>query len=969
MSCCNTRIIQLPGGGTVDLGTLTPTQITQLTENIDFTQLTAQQLTELSQVVDYTQLSATQLADLQAAIAAMPLDFQDNIVFNGPGPKVATFNGDIKVTGLIDPTGVVFIPVASNPGDDATIWINSADGKLYRGNEPTSVEDANADFSALTPAEVADLQAALGLPENHASITSIDLKSTGNPNEYIVEVVWVDSDGNTQTTTDPTPITVSSVATASDVGNVPSGNLAATNVQDALNELQADIDTLATGGEPNVQVDWNETNTASDAYILNKPTIPSTAADIANVPSGNLAATDVQGALNELQGDIDALAADSHPAATVGTAPAGLAIDPSTQVIDLSLTAADIALADTANNYTATDIEGALAEIATSLTGIAHTAITNIDLQPTGTPNEYTVVIEWTDENGAAQTTTDATPITITGGVAGSVTEEAATTGTVDVVLGADTGNAILSIPEQETLASQATPETDPVNDLMTIWDTDAGKHVQVPLDSVGLAAQIINNYFNAGSFPATPGTDVIALSQNHPGSPGWGQSWMHDGRIWSYGDQVRGNGVVAGAQYESGSIIGFNAHRIDTGAPVGRIPLFEKYWQNAHNMFAIDQNQKVWSLGENDRGQLGHAVVGDTENESFTLIPFFEDGGINIVDMAISAHDNAEDVGTAVLALADDGALYAWGSGEHGVLGLGSTTNQIAPQPVPLPPGVAIKKILMGPSDTFTHSTILMDNGDLYVAGANNWGQLGLGNTTEQWSFVLSRQNVLDVIIGTSVTVVIDADGSVWATGNNGHGFFGNGTLTSSNTWVQNTSFTGIAKNLQITHATSTIQSLYIHDNADTLWVVGNNGFGQLGTNTTTNANVTTTIQLAVADAPFQGNIQSVMTSGGGTIVGWVLDKDGVVWSAGVNSSGAREIGILDDSFTTRNRWRISPLQEKVLAMRATGHWDWPSAQLLTERGDLYSGGTTEQHTRGLTGWSANFQIVDWQRRALPAP
>ncbi len=37
------------------------------------------------------------------------------------------------------------------------------------------------------------------------------------------------------------------------------------------------------GGEDNVQVDWNETDTSSDAHILNKPTIPSNLNDLADV--------------------------------------------------------------------------------------------------------------------------------------------------------------------------------------------------------------------------------------------------------------------------------------------------------------------------------------------------------------------------------------------------------------------------------------------------------------------------------------------------------------------------------------------------------------------------------------------------------------------------------------------------------------------------------------------------------------
>ena len=51
---------------------------------------------------------------------------------------------------------------------------------------------------------------------------------------------------------------------------------------------------IASGAEVNVQADWNETNTNSDAYIKNKPTIPSivgiytykgSVATYANLPS------------------------------------------------------------------------------------------------------------------------------------------------------------------------------------------------------------------------------------------------------------------------------------------------------------------------------------------------------------------------------------------------------------------------------------------------------------------------------------------------------------------------------------------------------------------------------------------------------------------------------------------------------------------------------------------------------------
>lgn len=89
---------------------------------------------------------------------------------------------------------------------------------------------------------------------------------------------------------------------ASAISNVPSGNLAATDVQGALDELQGDIDTANSNISTNATDISNHITDIADAHD---------ASAISNVPSGNLAATDVQGAVNELQSDIDTRALNS----------------------------------------------------------------------------------------------------------------------------------------------------------------------------------------------------------------------------------------------------------------------------------------------------------------------------------------------------------------------------------------------------------------------------------------------------------------------------------------------------------------------------------------------------------------------------------------------------------------------------------------------------------------------------------
>lgn len=96
---------------------------------------------------------------------------------------------------------------------------------------------------------------------------------------------------------------------ASAISNTPSGNLTATDVQAALNELQSDIDTNTAASNTNATNLTNHINNTTDAHD---------ATAISVVPTGNLAATDVQAALVELQGDIDTINTSTIPTKVTG---------------------------------------------------------------------------------------------------------------------------------------------------------------------------------------------------------------------------------------------------------------------------------------------------------------------------------------------------------------------------------------------------------------------------------------------------------------------------------------------------------------------------------------------------------------------------------------------------------------------------------------------------------------------------
>jgi hypothetical protein len=169
---------------------------------------------------------------------------------------------------------------------------------------------------------------------------------------------------------------------ASGITNTPSGNLAATNVQTALNELQTELDAAtahisdatdahagtAITNTPSgnlaattVQAALNEIQTELDtatAHISDSSDAHAASA-ITNTPSGNLAATNVQTALNELQTDIDTRATSTALTDHTGDATDAHAASAITNTPSGNLAATNV---QTALNELQTDIDGRIAK-------------------------------------------------------------------------------------------------------------------------------------------------------------------------------------------------------------------------------------------------------------------------------------------------------------------------------------------------------------------------------------------------------------------------------------------------------------------------------------------------------------------------------------------------------------------------------------------------------------------------------
>ncbi|CAI5703247.1 unnamed protein product [Peronospora effusa] len=126
------------------------------------------------------------------------------------------------------------------------------------------------------------------------------------------------------------------------------------------------------------------------------------------------------------------------------------------------------------------------------------------------------------------------------------------------------------------------------------------------------------------------------------------------------------------------------------------------------------------------------------------------------------------------VAALSADGNLYTVGYNKNGQLGLGTATNVAEATLVRELAGKRVVEV----SCSYFHTAIVIDNGDLYGCGCNDYGQLGLGDYNGQLVpqpvEYFFRHPVLAVACGQHYTVASLRDGGVVAFGKNDHGQLG---------------------------------------------------------------------------------------------------------------------------------------------------------------------------------------------------
>jgi alpha-tubulin suppressor-like RCC1 family protein len=240
-----------------------------------------------------------------------------------------------------------------------------------------------------------------------------------------------------------------------------------------------------------------------------------------------------------------------------------------------------------------------------------------------------------------------------------------------------------------------------------------------------------------------------------------------------------------------------------------------------AGSLCALEASGTAFCWGYNNVGQVGNGNAGTNE---FT--PVQVAAGVSSIACGY----------TSTCAIAN-GGLECWGSNAFGQLGLGTTQASYS-TPQLVTSLNAVRQVAAG----YAHTCAVRVDGTLYCWGDNNYGQLGIGNTTNQSlpTVVSTLSNVQQVALGGDDTCARRGDGTVWCWGLDADGEVGDGTgSTSITSPVQ---VKGIAPSTSIVAGMSNMCSIGT-DSTINCW--GYNFYGQLGNGTTNDAFAPTPLTL----------------------------------------------------------------------------------------------------------------------------
>lgn len=246
---------------------------------------------------------------------------------------------------------------------------------------------------------------------------------------------------------------------------------------------------------------------------------------------------------------------------------------------------------------------------------------------------------------------------------------------------------------------------------------------------------------------------------------------------------RMKGGRVYGWGVNNAGQLANGNTNASSTPVKIGTFgdasqPRAVEVVTDGISVWILDNNGKVWGAGSNTYGQLSD---GTTTNRSSLVQYQIPNPNAKIVKVATDQWSS--------LVLTDAGEVWGVGDNRRGQLGAGFVSNtQSTPVKFILPSGVkAVDVVNTALGSGYNNTFVIGDNGRVYGAGDNAYGQLGDGTTTDRPTPVAMQ--VIDgvniaaekVMAGYGTVVITTSNQRIYTVGNNSHGQLGDGTTTNS--------------------------------------------------------------------------------------------------------------------------------------------------------------------------------------------
>ncbi len=253
-------------------------------------------------------------------------------------------------------------------------------------------------------------------------------------------------------------------------------------------------------------------------------------------------------------------------------------------------------------------------------------------------------------------------------------------------------------------------------------------------------------------------------------------------------------------------------------------------------------------------------------------------------------------------MVIRSDGTLWIWGANQYGQVGDGTSSDRLTP--FRIAKGSDWAAIAAGKF----YSLAVRSDGTLWAWGSNAYGQLGDGTTIDRHAPVQIGTDTDWAFVSAGIvhTVAIKSNGTLWAWGRNQAGQLGDGMKTDQLVPIQIGTDSDWAMVSPGTSHTVALKS------DGTLWAWGANDVGQLGNGTT----IQESTPVRIGTDPDWAAVD------GGDKYTLALRSDGSLWAWG------NTLGLLPVRFGTDSNWAaVSANADHSLGLKTDGTiWGWGS-------------------------------------------